>query len=288
MRVSALCVYPVKGCAGVSLSTSAFTGRGLTHDREWCLVDASTGRFLTQRQDGRLALVLPHFEANELVLCSESVPQPLRIPLAPPPGQKLRSVSVWEWQGEAADEGDEAAAWLSAALPGRSLCLVRFLQDAQRPVDANFSPAGQTTRFSDGFPFLLLGEASMSDLNSRLETPIPANRFRANVAVSGAAPFAEDAWREITIGGHAFLNAKPCSRCKVPSIDQATGTDGLEPTATLHTFRTGRTLSFESPHEKWAGSVFVGVNLLAADCTQTGVLRVGDAVTVLNTQEWRL
>jgi uncharacterized protein YcbX len=287
-RVSSLVVYPVKGCAGISVESSAFTARGLAHDREWCIVAATTGRFVTQRQDSRLALVCPQLDTAELVLTAPSSAAILRIPLSPAAGRELRNVSVWEWQGAALDEGDAAAAWLSAALPGRQLRLVRFLEEAQRPVDARFAAAGNTTRFSDGFPFLLLSDESMQSLNARLEKPVPANRFRANVGVAGGAAFEEDAWHEITIGGYAFINVKPCSRCKVPTIEQTTGEEGLEPIATLHSFRTGRALSFESSHEQWAGSVFFGANMVAGDVRQTGELHVGDAVHVLTTQEWRI
>lgn len=276
-----LTVFPVKGCRGIRQQESLFDARGLLYDREWLICDANTGRMLTQRQDARLATIATSFEDGWLVLAATGS-APLRLLLAQQPGRASRTVSVWDWTGEALDEGDEAAAWLSTILNPRSLRLVRFDERATRSVDAAFAP-GHITRFSDGFPFLLVGAASVADLNRRLASPIPTHRFRANVVVSGSAAWAEDTWDELSFAGAHWRNAKPCSRCKVPCLDQLTGEEAAEPTQTLHTFRRGADVRFESDHEQWRGAVFVGVNLVAEG---EGVLRVGDAVSVLTTRAW--
>ena len=198
-------------------------------------------------------------------------------------------MSVWDWTGEAGDEGDAAAALFTSFL-GKPARLVRFLPDVERPLDPAFARPGLSTRFSDGFPFLLLSTASLACLNARIEgkheTPIPIDRFRANIVVTGGEAWEEDGYDELVIGGTRFRNVKPCSRCKVPSIDQQTGAEGMEPSATLHSYRQGKALGFESEAENWKNSVFVGVNL-TSDVRGTADLHVGDAVEVVSRRAWR-
>ncbi len=114
--------------------------------------------------------------------------------------------------------------------------------------------------------------------------PVPMDRFRPNIVVGGTRAYEEDAWRDIRLGGASFRCVKPCSRCKVPSIDQATAEEGLEPSATLAAFRTGAALGFQSatPGKSWHGAVFMGQNVTCANVASAGaVLALGDAVTVL-------
>jgi hypothetical protein len=253
IRVESLHVYPVKSARGIALESAAIEERGFEHDRRWMVVDAR-GRFVSQREEPRLALLAVAVEASELVLSTPGMPV-LRVPLAPRGAR--RPVRIWDDPCEAVSVGPEAAAWLGD-LFGAPSDLVYMPDDVRRP-----RPVG----FADAYPFLLLSTASLDDLNRRLERPLPMNRFRPNIVVSGCAAFAEDAWRRIAIGGIPFAVAKPCARCAITTIDQETGERGVEPLRTLAAFRRVGT------------EVMFGQNLLHEG---RGVVRVGDAVEVLN------
>ena len=291
LAVTQLIVYPIKGCRGVSLSRATVTDVGLQHDREFMVVN-SAGRFVTQRTHSRLALVAPQLPPGDaapsdgaLSLSAPGMPQ-LQVPLAPSRRRRRAPVSVWEWSGEADDEGDEAGDWFSAFL-GISCRLVRFAPGARRQTDATYGDG--KTLFTDGFPVLTVTEASLAALNARLAPPgVPMDRFRPNVVVGGALPFAEDGWERFRAGNAVLRGVKPCSRCKVTTIDQATGRDGgeQEPLRSLSSFRSGAALGWKEPGggDAWRAQVFFGSNA----CVEAGgSLAVGDAVSVLSTRDWR-
>ena len=117
-------------------------------------------------------------------------------------------------------------------------------------VDSSFAESGDQVGFADGFAFLLISEASLEDLNMRLEDPLPMNRFRPNFVVRGCGPYAEDGWSRLRIGSVPFRVAEPCPRCAITTVDQETGTRGKEPLRTLATYR------------KFEGEVFFGRNLI--------------------------
>jgi hypothetical protein len=160
---------------------------------------------------------------------------------------------VWGDSVRAEAAGPEADDWLSRSL-GVPCRLVCFARDAVRSVDPAFSRATDQVGFADGFPFLLISQASLDDLNRRLAQPVAMLRFRPNLVVAGGEAFAEDGWRRIRIGGLAFRVAKPCSRCIIPTIDPLTGQRGVEPLRTLNSYRKrgkqvyfGQNLVHESP-----------------------------------------
>ncbi|RRT80628.1 hypothetical protein B296_00019907 [Ensete ventricosum] len=191
----------------------------------------------------------------------------------------INDISVWEWSGSALDEGNEACEWFTKYLEKPSR-LVRFNTASEmRAVDPNYAQ-GYSTVFSDGFPFLLASQGSLNALNELLEEPLPINRFRANILVDGCDPFSEDLWKEIKINKLTFYGVKLCSRCKVPTIDQNTGTAGNEPTQTLMRFRSDHALHLK----KKQGKVFFGQNLVCKDSlSATGRVKavaVGDPVFV--------
>ncbi len=182
-------------------------------------------------------------------------------------------VEIWGQRCSAVDQGSEAASWFNEFL-GREARLVRISSAQLRPVDSQYAPGGGSTRFSDGFPFLLLSEASLVELNARLDQDLPMERFRPNLVVRGVGPHAEDGWRRIRIGELIFEVCKPCPRCVVPSIDQLTGEKtGKEPLATLATYRRS------------ALGVVFGQNLVHGG---PGKLRVGQGVEILEAGEPRL
>lgn len=266
MRVSQVNIYPIKSCAGVSLDAALISNIGFVNDRRWLLVD-SDNHFLTQRELPRMALIQPAVADDCLRL---SAPGIGGIELAvDQPGERI-GVSVWKDSGIGAiDQGDQVAEWFSTFL-GHDCRLVRFAEDAVRPVSPKYAPR-PTDRvgFADGFPFLIISEASLVDLNSRLETPLLMNRFRPNIVVADTEPYAEDTWRAIRVGEVEIDVVKPCARCAITTTDQATAARGKEPLATLATYRIGQN-----------GGAMFGQN--AIHRTSGGTIHVGDPVSVID------
>jgi uncharacterized protein YcbX len=146
------------------------------------------------------------------------------------------AVVVWGDSVQAAAVGERADAWLSGFL-GLACRLVYFPPDTVRAVDPDYARASDQIGFADGFPFLLISQASLDDLNGRLDEAVPMLRFRPNLVVAGCSAYAEDDWRRIRIGEIEFRFAKPCSRCIIPTIDPASGLRGREPLRTLMGYR---------------------------------------------------
>ncbi len=269
--LSGLRVYPVKSAAGIRVERAEVVSTGLRYDRRWMVVDAG-GTFLTQREEPRLALVRTALEDDVLVLTAPGAGR-LALPLDeaadPDAGRGLREVRVWGEAVRAQAASPDAAAWISGHL-GREADIVRFPDAAERPVDPDFAREGDRVAFADGYPFLLIGEASLEDLNRRLGAPLPVERFRPNLVVRGTAPFAEDGWRRIRIGGVTFRVVKACVRCAITTVDQETAAVGKEPLRTLATFRR-----VGGPR---SGKVAFGQNLLHDG---VGALRVGEELEVL-------
>jgi uncharacterized protein len=259
ITLSGLYVYPIKSCAGISLQSADLSATGLLHDRRWMLVD-ETGEFMSQRAHPRMALISIRFSAEHLILGAPDIPD-LEIPLYPQAGDSIE-VRVWGDVSRGALVGEEADRWFAAFLnfPCR---LVRKLADDVRPVDSLYAEHGDQVGFADGFAFLLISEASLEDLNTRLEDPLPMNRFRPNFVVRGCGPYAEDGWSRLRIGSVPFRVAEPCPRCAITTVDQETGVRGKEPLRTLATYR------------KFDGEVFFGRNLIQ---DSLGTVSVGDPV----------
>jgi len=263
IRLASLHVHPIKSARGLSVERALVGPRGLAHDRAFMIVDRD-GRFVTQRAAPRLALVTTALDGGRLIVRAPGLP-PLEVPLAPAGGEPRR-VRVWDDDCDARSLGAEAARWLSEFL-GAPHELVYLPPSSMRPVDPDYAPPDAEVGFADGFPFLLISRASLDELNRRLARPITMERFRPNLVIDGCAPFAEDAWRRITIGGLPFSIVKPCARCTIPNVDPETAETGDEPLRTLATFRA-------RDHH-----VYFGQNVLGPS---SGTLSVGDAVEVLD------
>jgi len=231
--VSELNIYPLKSARGISLSEVLVTERGFALDRRWMLVNANN-RFLSQRQVPRLALVQVEVREKSLFIQAPDIPA-LTFPLQPGAGDPVR-VSIWDDICEAQMVSDEANDWFSRFLdlPCR---LVYMPDESQRPVNPQYSVNDFQVSFADGYPFLLISRESLDDLSLRLPEPLPMNRFRPNIVVKGCEPYAEDQWKQIRIGEVTFRVVKPCSRCKITTVDQQTGASGKEPLKTLATYR---------------------------------------------------
>jgi uncharacterized protein len=233
-RIAALHCYPVKSAAGLELEQALLTPAGFEDDRRWMLV-TTAGRFITQREVPRLALLKPQLTPGALLLTAPQLPQ-ISIALARH-GQR-RTVSVWQDQCEAFDEGDEVAAWLHAFL-GMSCRLARFDPAQRRLSDRAWTGEFEAeNRFSDGFPILALNAASLADLNGRLAAPLPMNRFRPNIVLEGLLPYDEDLIDELCGPGVRLKLVKACTRCRITATNQDSGEfEGDEPLRTLRAYR---------------------------------------------------
>jgi uncharacterized protein YcbX len=249
--LAALNVYPVKGCRGIAVARARASVRGLVAaagaaavgDREFMIVDPA-GRFVSQRERPRLALIATRVESDALVL-SASGYAPLAIPLAAASGAR-RKVTVWSSDVVAHDVGDFAARWLETVL-GAELRLVRFDPGATRLCNPQYvGDSGAHVAFSDGYPVLAIGEASLAGLNARLAAAgaaaLPMNRFRPNVVLAGLDAHDEDHVDTIVADGVTLKLVKPCTRCQVTTTDQDTAAVGDEPLATLARYRMNAAL----------------------------------------------
>ena len=276
MHLSGLYIYPVKSLRGCSVPVAEVDALGMIGDRRF-LVVAPDGTFLTQRAHPRMALVQTELDADSLTLSSASAGRCIvaRNTDSSTSPASLRSISVWRSHGLLADDcGDEPAAWLSSFL-GIACRLVRIGEKFIRPIlNSSVAGPGDRVSFADAYPFLVVGERSLSHLNDRLiahgEDPVPMDRFRPNLVVEGAPPFAEDGWTRFRLSGIVFQAAGPCARCVLTTIDQITADRGAEPLRTLATFRRDPS---DPTH------VNFGQNLIHE--TKSGTLRVGDPIELL-------
>ncbi|MCG7981977.1 MAG: MOSC domain-containing protein [Candidatus Thiodiazotropha lotti] len=250
--LSGLHCYPVKSLRGVAVDRSSVDGFGLVHDRRWMVVD-SNGGFLSQRELPRMTLIGVEVESDGLLLTAPDMPS-LRVGRPTFAAPRIE-VEVWQDRLEGCVVEQQADAWLSRFL-GVECRLVYMMDDVKRQVDQHYAEPRHLTAFSDGFPLLLASEASLEELNSRLESPLSMARFRPNLVVSGAPPYAEDQWARIRIGTMDLKLVKPCSRCSITTVDPATGARGAEPLATLAAYRRrgkqvyfGQNLIYDHPGE---------------------------------------
>ena len=261
--VSALYFYPIKSCAGISLEVAEIGPRGIQGDRAFMLID-SAGRFITQREQPRMALIHPAIgEEGGLSVSAQGMPA---LDIVVNDAGKRYKVGIWKDTCIGVDQGDAIADWFSTFL-GASCRLVWMPEDYMRRVNPHYAIGEQDqVGFADGYPFLLISEASLTDLNDRMQRPLPMNRFRPNIVVQGTLPYAEDMWRTIRIGQMTFRIVKPCARCEIPTTDQVTATRSNEPLKTLATYRHA------------IRGVMFGQNLIHEN---EGTIRVGDTVEVI-------
>lgn len=264
ISLSELSIYPVKSLGGISLNEAEVTDRGLKFDRRWMIVDTDE-KFLTQRTHPKMALLKTKISHNKLILSHKTEDIP---PLVVPINSKLIEttiVNIWDDLVTALLVGKYADEWLSEALDCK--CKMVFMpDDTERFVDRSYAAQNEIVSFADAYPFLIVGQSSLDDLNSRLEENLPMNRFRPNLVFSGGKPYEEDNWKKFKIGGITFEVVKPSSRCTIITVDQETAGKKEEPLKTLATYR------------KVNNKVMFGMNLIHEG---TGILHVGDEIVVL-------
>lgn len=245
-HVLSLFHYPVKSCAGISLTSAQLDDRGIVEDRKWMVVDAH-GNCLTQRDLPSMALIVPRLRKSAVASSGQADTGMLELaapgmPALIVPSQEGRQaphpVSVWSDECPAIDEGSDVADWLSEFL-GRPCRLVQMAPSSERRTSRKL-PEGDSVKISfvDSCPLLLISQESLDDLNKRLPEPVPMNRFRPNVVVEGLGAFQEDCVTSVRVGCETLFRAKPCARCVLTTIDQSTANRGLEPLRTLSRYRT--------------------------------------------------
>jgi uncharacterized protein YcbX len=265
--ISALTVYPLKSCRGIGTARAALTRSGLAlegaRDREWMIVDRN-GRFVTQREEPRLARIETALGPGGL---EANIPGLGSVALAA--DGTARDVVVWQAHVRGFDAGEATADAFSAYL-GRDVRVVRFDDSKPRRCNPQYAgSSGATALFADGYPLLVIGQATLDDLNARLDSngspSLPMDRFRPNVVVEGLDAGDEDHVDTITFGDVALKLVKPCTRCEITTTDQQTARRGIEPLRTLSTYRRD---------DRLAGVTF-GMNAIVA-AGEGRALAVGD------------
>lgn len=254
IKVSELYIHPLKSAAAISVNKARIDAFGFENDRRWMLVDEK-GIFLSQRQLPNMCLIKTVVTGTGISL---SVPDAKELNITNVTIEQ-RKVNIWGDICNSYDCGDEAANYLSDFL--RTKCrLVCIPEDEKRQVDLEYAKKGELTGFSDGFPLLIISQASLDDLNSKLTMPVSMTRFRPNIVVSGVDAFAEDSWVNIEIAGINLRIVKPCSRCAIPSVDPLTAERSPEVIKVLRQYRMRES------------KVFFGQNVIA---DSLGMLEVG-------------
>lgn len=262
IKISGLYIYPIKSLGGIAVQESSLTSRGLKYDRRWMLVDEHN-RFLTQREYPEMALLKTKIEGESIsVFHRKHNADIIFLPLVPGSGNR-QTVQVWDDSCEAIEAQPDINHWFSEKLG--IVCKAVYMPDESlRPVDNRYAiESSDITSFSDAYPVLLISEASLDDLNQKLEIPIPMDRFRPNIVINGVGAFAEDKMKTFSINGLSFHGVKLCSRCVVTTTNQQTSERSKEPLKTLATYRTIN------------GKVCFGQNVI---CDHAGTIKIGDEV----------
>ncbi len=261
-------IYPIKSLGGISLQSAIVEDRGLQHDRRWVLADEQN-RFITQRENEQMALIDIKVESDGLkVLHRLKRIAPLTIPFSP---QTIDSqeITIWDDVVTAIRVSDEADAWFSMVL-GMNCRLFYQPDESIRLTDPRYSITKEEhTSFSDGYPILIIGQASLDNLNERLDEKITMKRFRTNLVFSGGQAHEEDDWKYFTVGNAKLVGVKPCARCIMTTINPETAEKGKEPLRTLNQYRN------------FGNKILFGQNLLVVE---KGTISVGDKILMMNVE----
>ena len=268
--VSQLFIYPVKSLGGIAVPAATVTDRGFQYDRRWMLVDANN-QFLTQRNFGQMALLQTSIHGDHLHITHKHTGSTIAVHLQERNGETAVA-QIWDEQCEVAFVSSKADNWFSDQLGMRSR--LAYMPDASHiSVEEPYAVNNDLTSLSDGFPYLMIGQASLDALNSRLQAPITIDRFRPNIVFTGGQPHQEDRMEQFTINNIQWFGVKPSSRCVVTTINQQTGIKGKEPLHTLATYR------------RFDNKIKFGQNLLA---TGSGAVAIGDEISIVEEhgREW--
>lgn len=263
IKLSELHIYPIKSLGGIRVDQSRVLKPGLEYDRRWMLVDPQ-GNFLSQRNVPKMALLAVGWNSGEFIIIDKLNPKDgIPLPLQQQ-RESIKKVRIWDDEVDAIPVDPAISKWLQKKL--HIPCeLVYMPASTIRPIDEKYAVSDESVSFADAMPYLLISQASLDNLNSRLESPIPMDRFRPNLVISGTEPFEEDFWDSVQIGSVRFKVTKPCARCVMTTVAQDTGKTGKEPLATLSKFR------------KFGNKILFGQNMIALDeglITHKDVLKI--------------
>lgn len=259
LQLSEIWIYPIKSMGGIRLKNAKVAEKGLENDRRWMLVDEQNV-FITQRVHPIMALFkLERKNENFVVRFKEDS---IELPISfAGEGPEIKTI-IWDDEVQTKEVGVRFNKWFSEKM-GIACKLVVFPENNKRQVDAKYSINSEQVSLSDGYPILIIGQSSLDDLNRRLNSPVPMNRFRPNLVFTGGQPYAEDSWKYFSVGSNKFAGVKPCSRCILTTVNQQTGKQGKEPLSTLATYR------------KSENKIYFGQNVLAIDKNE---IHEGDAI----------
>ena len=265
--ISQLLIYPIKSLGGFSVNTAQLTDRGLQYDRRWMLVDRNN-KFLTQREHPIMCMLQTIIENNELVIFHKNnVDDKIAVPLHPAVTTTIE-VTVWDDDCAAQYVSELADQWFTQKLSMD--CRLVFMPDTEkRLVEQEYAHNMEITAFSDGYPLMMIGQASLDDLNGRLPEPLLMDRFRPNIVFTGGSPFDEDAMEHILINDINLYGVKLSSRCVLTTINQTNAQKGKEPLKTLAGYRQKN------------NKIYFGQNLLFK---QTGEMATGDTIKVIKSR----
>ncbi|MES2375620.1 MAG: MOSC N-terminal beta barrel domain-containing protein [Bacteroidota bacterium] len=265
IKISELYIYPIKSLGGIKLDKAVITDRGFQYDRRWMLIDINN-RFISQRECAKMALLKTSISDHSLTVTFTLDNSFIKIPLLPVKKEVIQ-VTIWDDACAGQLVSDEIDAWFTHVL-GINIRLVYMPESTARFTDPGYAPADSITSFSDAYPFLMIGQSSLDDLNKRLNRKLPIDRFRPNIVFTGGTPYQEDIMNGFTINNITFNGVKLCARCVMITIDQADASMEKEPTKTLASYRAKN------------NKIYFGQNLVHRG---SGTISVGDELSVLST-----
>ena len=255
--ISEIWIYPIKSLGGIRVFSAQVMEKGIEYDRRWMLIDKEN-MFMTQRDHPALALFKTSINGKGIAIhhSGEEIIIPFQI------SGPVINTAIWQDRVDVYEAGEQFNNWFSEKL--KLECrLVYFPESNPRPVDPVYTINNEHVGLADAYPLLIIGQSSLDDLNDRMKTLLPMNRFRPNLVFTGGEPFEEDEWKSFNSGDCRFAAVKPCARCMTTTVNQDNGEKGIEPLATLATYR------------RKDNYVYFGQNLLVL---RTGTIAEGDEI----------
>jgi uncharacterized protein YcbX len=260
LTLTEIWIYPIKSLGGIRLTSAKVMPKGLQYDRRWMLTDEN-GIFMTQRDHPQMALLKTRLSDGHLIVTYKE--KSIEVSLNPA-DKTNQQVKIWDDTVTAFEVDEEVSKWFSNNV-GTTCKLVYFPEQNARPVDSKYKINDENVSLADAYPFLIIGQSTLDDLNHRLAQPVPMNRFRPNFVFTGGDAFEEDTWRNFFIGQTRFVGVKLCARCILPTTDQETAVRTSEPIKTLSTYRTRN------------NKIYFGQNLVALDNNE---IKIGDKIKI--------
>jgi uncharacterized protein YcbX len=262
--ITNLFIYPVKGLKGIEVDQVIFREAGLQYDRRWMIVDSETNRFISQRTHPFMSLMTCSIDDQKLTIYIENDSVSFDLDLSIE--NEMINVTVWSDTVPAYEVDKSVSYWLGKRL-GLDCKLVKISDDkSRRKYYGEEKKKFTHVSFADGYPALIIGTASIKEINQRCPVKINLDRFRPNIVVETEIPHEEDVWSVISTENVTMEIIKPCVRCQVINIDQDTSASSLEPTKTLAQYRLTK------------DGIIFGANTI---CLSSGTLKKGDLISKL-------